>query len=82
MCTKKDKQLDGLKLMVVQKVNYDNEDEGGTIIAIDTAQAGIGDFVCLAKGRESSLPLGDITHPVEASIVGIIDWTYVNKENK
>ena len=82
VCTRKDEQLDGLKLMVIQKVDYDNEDEGNAIIAIDTVQAGIGDFVFLAKGKESSLPFGDITHPIEASIVGIIDRTFVDKEVK
>lgn len=77
VCTQKDPMLVGLKLLVVQKTNYAQEDEGSLIVAIDTVQAGVGDFVCLAKGKESSLPLGDLTHPIDASIIGIIDRAHV-----
>ena len=77
VCTIKDEKLKGKKLLVVQRVNYDGEDEGSPIIAVDTARAGKGDFVFLAKGKEASLPFGDMEHPVDASIIGIIDRTKV-----
>lgn len=69
----KDGKLHGCKLLVVQKVNYDGEDEGSPIIAVDTVRAGVGDFVYMAKGKEASLPFGDMEHPVDAGIIGIID---------
>lgn len=69
----KDEKLKGCKLMVVQRVNYDCEDEGSPIIAVDFVRAGIGDFVFMAKGKEASLPFGDMEHPVDAGIIGIID---------
>lgn len=71
--TVKDAKLTGIKLLVVQKVNYAGEDEGSPIIAADTVRAGEGDFVCMAKGKEASLPFGDMEHPIDAAIVGIID---------
>ncbi len=77
VCTIKDEKLKGKKLLVVQRVNYEGEDEGSPIIAVDTARAGAGDFVFLAKGKEASLPFGDMKHPVDASIIGIIDRTNV-----
>jgi len=73
VATVKDNKLTGKRLLVVQKVNYAGEDEGSPIIAVDTVRAGEGDFVCLAKGKEGSLPLGDMEHPIDAAIVGIID---------
>lgn len=73
VATVKDAKLNGKRLMVVQKVNYAGEDEGSPIIAVDTVRAGVGDFVFLAKGKEASLPFGDLEHPVDAAIVGIID---------
>lgn len=79
VCTTKDEKLKGKKLLVVQRVNYDGENEGSPIIALDAAQAGIGDFVMLAKGREASLPFGDMEHPTDASIVGIIDKVNIKK---
>lgn len=81
VCTKKEKQLDSLKLLVVQKVNHDGEDEGSPIVAADAVRAGVGDFVFLSKGKESSLPFGDLTHPLDASITGIIDTVYIKKED-
>lgn len=73
VCTIKDEKLKGCKLLVVQKVNYDGEDEGSPIIAVDTVHAGEGDFVYLTKGKEASLPFGDMEHPIDAGIIGIID---------
>lgn len=73
VATIKDAKLTGKRLLVVQKVNYAGEDDGSPIIAVDTVRAGDGDFVCLAKGKEASLPFGDLEHPVDAAIVGIID---------
>jgi len=80
VCTVKDEKLIGKKLLVVQKVNYDCEDEGSPIIAVDTVRAGVGDFVILAKGKEASLPFGDLEHPVDAGIIGIIDRVNIKRE--
>jgi len=73
VCAVKDERLEGKKLLAVQRVNCDMEDEGGPIVALDSVQAGTGDFVFLSKGKEASLPFGDLTHPTDATIVGIID---------
>lgn len=82
VATRKDRKLVGKKLLVVQKVNYDCEKEGSPMIAVDTVQAGIGDFVCLAKGKEGSLPFGDLEHPLDAAIVGIIDRAYIEQTDR
>jgi len=81
VCTIKDEKLDGKKLLVVQRTNYDLEDESSPIVALDAAQAGVGDFVFLSKGKEASLPFGDFEHPVDATIIGIIDRTDIIRES-
>ncbi|NJD04422.1 MAG: ethanolamine utilization protein EutN [Ruminiclostridium sp.] len=81
VATVKDIKLKGCKLLIVQKTNYDGENDGSPIIAVDSVQAGIGDFVYMAKGKEASLPFGDMEHPVDAAIIGIIDRVNV-KTNK
>lgn len=73
VATVKDNKLFGCKLLVVQRTSHDGEDEGNPIIAVDTVRAGVGDFVFMAKGKEASLPFGDLEHPVDAAIIGIID---------
>ena len=80
VCSVKDEWLEGKKLMVVQRVNHDMEDEGDPIIALDAVKAGVGDFVFLAKGKEASLPFGDLNHPTDATITGIIDRVNIHRE--
>ena len=77
VATVKDSKLKGCKLLVVQRTDYNGENDGSPIIAVDTVRAGVGDFVCMAKGKEASLPFGDMEHPVDAAIVGIIDRVHV-----
>ena len=79
VCTHKDDNLKGLKLMIVQPVNDKLEDKGKPLVAIDTiGQAGNGDLVYLAKSRESSLPIKRDLVPTDAGILGIIDFYNVN----
>lgn len=78
VATLKDVKLLGCKLMAVQRTDCYGTPEGSVIVAVDTVRAGVGDFVFLAKGKEASLPLGDMNHPVDAAIVGIIDKVTVD----
>ena len=80
VCSVKDDKLEGKKLLVVQRTNYAMEDEGSPIVALDAVQAGVGDFVFLSKGKEASLPFGDLNHPVDATITGIIDKVSISQE--
>lgn len=79
VCTHKDDNLKGLKLMIVQPVNEKLEDKGKPLVAIDTiGQTGNGDLVYLAKSKESSIPLNKDLVPSDAGILGIIDYYNVN----
>ena len=42
-------------------------------VAVDTVQAGVGDFVYLVGSREAALAVDPTFVPVDAAIVGIID---------
>ncbi|HEY2420795.1 MAG TPA: EutN/CcmL family microcompartment protein, partial [Neobacillus sp.] len=58
VCTHKNDNLKGLKLLIVQPVDEGLQEKGKPLVAIDTiGQSGEGDLVYLAKSRESSLPL-------------------------
>jgi ethanolamine utilization protein EutN len=75
VCTHKDENLTGLKLLIVQPLNDRLEAKDKPHVAIDTiGQAGQGDIVYLAKSKESSLPLGKDLVPSDAGIMGIIDY--------
>jgi microcompartment protein CcmK/EutM len=79
--TVKQEALSGLKLLLVQEANTKGEPAGGGfIIAVDAVGAGLGDVVLTAAG--SSARLTDVTQekPVDAVIVGIVDFVEIGNK--
>ena len=73
--------LDGHKLLIVRPVKPDGSPTGKTRIALDTAQAGVGDRVLvLDEGNGGRQILGDPKAPVKTVIVGVVD--YVEREGQ
>ena len=65
--------LEGIKLLVVQPVDEARRPAGNVEVAVDTVQAGPGDFVWLVGSREAALSLEESFVPVDAAIVGIVE---------
>jgi ethanolamine utilization protein EutN len=65
--------LEGKKILLVQPVDEHKNAVGDIQAAIDTVQAGVGDFVYLVGSREAALALDPFFVPVDAAIVGIVD---------
>lgn len=73
VASQKAKDLDGVKLMLVQPLDHELRPTRDPEVACDTVQAGPGDLVYLVGSREASLALPKTFVPVDAAIVGIID---------
>jgi ethanolamine utilization protein EutN len=74
--TRKDENLSGLKLLILQPLTVSREPAGRTLIAVDSVGAGVGEEVFFVRGKEASFPFYPIEAPVDAGIVGIVDhWT-------
>ncbi len=73
VATQKHEPLTGVKLLLVQPVDHDDNAKGGPIVATDPLQSGQGDLVAYVTGREASLSLDKTFTPVDASIVNIVD---------
>jgi ethanolamine utilization protein EutN len=71
--TRKDQNLEGFKLQLVQPLTARREDTGDPLIAVDTIGAGPGETVFYITAREATIPLPVEMAPVDASIVGIVD---------
>ena len=72
--TQKNERLTGAKLLLVQPVTADGTAAGQALLAVDAAQAGIGDRVLLViEGRAAISALGRRGAPVDAAIVGVVD---------
>ena len=65
--------LEGKKILLVQPVDEHKQPVGDIQAAVDTVQAGEGDFVYLVGSREAALALDPFFVPVDAAIVGIVD---------
>jgi ethanolamine utilization protein EutN len=67
--------LDGKKLLIVRPVEPDGTPTGKTRIAIDQAQAGVGDRVLvLDEGNGGRQILGDPKGAVKTIVVGVVDF--------
>lgn len=78
VASRKEDSLKGIKLMIVQKVDAENQPTGAPFIAIDaTAQAGEGDLVFLESGREAALGVPGWFNPADQAILGIVDQVHV-----
>ncbi len=71
--TIKDHNFQGEKLLLVQPVDIDGSDLGGTFIALDRANAGKGDQVLVNKEGGGAAIMYGRKMPVQAVIVGVVD---------
>ena len=71
--TRKDENLVGMKLLVLQPLTPDHQPAGRTLVAVDAVGAGVGEEVFFVRGKEASFPFYPAQPPVDAGIVGIVD---------
>lgn len=77
--TKKEPNLEGLKLMVVQE---DEPKTDKTYVAADVVGAGIGERVVVVSGSTARKAFGNDDIPADMAIVGIIDSVEINRKAK
>lgn len=73
------------KIMLVRPVNPDGTMKQGTMVAIDTVCAGVGDTVLVASEGRSAMELLGFTkrEPLRSVIVGVVDRIdMINKNNQ
>ena len=71
--TKKDQNMEGLKMQLIQPITTENKNTGEVLIAVDTVGAGSGEIVYYVTAYEAVIPLQNQPALVDASIVGIVD---------
>lgn len=73
VATRKDENLAGITLLVLQPLTPDHQPAGRTLVAVDAVGAGVGEEVFFVRGKEASFPFYPTQPPVDAGIVGIVD---------
>ena len=71
--TRKDQNLEGRTLLVLQPIAADGSAVGRTLIAVDAVGAGVGETVFFVRGKEASFPFYPTEVPTDAGVVGIVD---------
>jgi ethanolamine utilization protein EutN len=71
--TRKDENLTGITLLVLQPIDANGKPAGRTLVAVDSVGAGVGEVVFFVRGKEASFPFYPTEVPADAGVVGIVD---------
>lgn len=78
--TRKEDRLSGIKLLLVKPLNIlDDQDDLMPMVAADIIGAGVGETVLIVGGSSARSAAGDMSIPVDASVVGIVDDLEIDK---
>lgn len=72
--TCKDENLQGAKMQIIQPLDHHEKKIGEPIVAVDTIGAGAGELIYYVTAREATIPYPTRIAPIDAAIVGIVDW--------
>jgi ethanolamine utilization protein EutN len=76
VATRKDANLTGITLLLIQPIAADGSSAGRALVACDSIGAGVGENVFFVRGREAAYPFYPVEAPSDATIIGIVDqWT-------
>jgi microcompartment protein CcmK/EutM len=71
--TRKDEGMEGLKLLVVERVGLDLAAQSGFVVAVDACEAGVGEVVLVAQGSSARQTRVTDKRPVDAVIMAIVE---------
>jgi len=80
--TRKDAELEGLKLLVVKGCDFDGKPTGAAVVAADSVGAGIGEVVLYASGSSARQTTVTQNRPVDATIMAIVDIVEVDGQRR
>ena len=75
VATHKHESHQGQKLLIVQPLELDGSNRGEAVIAVDSADAGVGDRVLLVtEGYSAMTSVGRPESPIDMAVIGILDF--------
>ena len=82
VATRKEPELEGLKLLLVRQADAEGKATGALVVAIDAVGAGVGEVVLYASGSSARQTAVTKDRPVDATIMAIVDEIAVGNELK
>jgi microcompartment protein CcmK/EutM len=80
--TQKEPSLDGLRFMVVRRLDVEAAEAAGYVVAADAVGAGIGEVVLIATGSSARQTRLTDKRPCDAVIMAIVDTWEVDGVEK
>ena len=71
--TRKNDDLAGCKLMIVDPFRYEGHARQYPIVAVDQIGAGVGEYVLVVSGSSARVAFGTGRQPIDHVIVGVVD---------
>lgn len=75
--TNKEKELEGLKFLLVRGLDLENKPTSTLVVAVDSVGAGVGEVVLYASGSSARQTKVTKDRPVDATIMAIVDQVEV-----
>lgn len=82
VATRKEDELEGLKLLVVRGVDLEGKQTSTLVVAVDAIGAGVGELVLYASGSSARQTRVTKDRPVDATIMAIVDQLEVGGKLK
>ena len=76
--THKESSMDGMKFLLLNKVDLDGKDADGFVVAVDAVGAGVGEMVLFASGSSARQTVVTDNKPCDAVVMAIVDNWEVN----
>ncbi len=80
--TQKDERLQGMKFLVLQRLDINGKLESGYVVAVDAVGAGNGEVVMYASGSSARQTVLTDKRACDAVIMGIVDTWEVDGQVK
>lgn len=77
VATKKDPELEGLKLLLIKNADVDGKPTGSVLVAADSVGAGLGELVLYAAGSSARQTTQTKDRPVDHVVMAIVDQVEV-----
>jgi microcompartment protein CcmK/EutM len=78
VATRKEEELEGLKLLLVSAIDLDGSPSGPQVVAADAVGAGVGEVVLYASGSSARQTKVTKDRPIDATIMAIVDTIEVD----
>ncbi|KFE69392.1 EutN/CcmL family microcompartment protein [Hyalangium minutum] len=73
VATRKEQELEGLKLLVLRGMDLEGKVTGPVVVAVDAVGAGVGEVVLYCSGSSARQTKVTKDRPVDATVMAIVD---------